>query len=282
MHFFLDRLGHWRSSEQEWVLQLPLWVWMGIFARGFPRRSRPTEKICCWWLFVDNVLGGYYDVNHRIRRHQPQHSTRTHCGEKFFDNIHSFSFTSLYLPDLLSMTLESVQGMFLMTAGCSFFAWITGKITELLTQKSSSQTRFAEEVEELDTFATSRNMPRDLRRHLFQFYKMKYPNERIVDVAVIVSNPQQDCNFQIRKLVLFLAINVWIAAFREFLQEMVNNIESPSLRTDIQLHLFSDLVRNVHLFAVWMKTLSWIRIRTHPNQNYLIMCDSPAIHPLIP
>jgi hypothetical protein len=103
------------------------------------------------------------------------------------------------------MTLDRVQGMFLMTAGCSFFAWITGKITELLTQKSSSQTRFAEEVEELDTFATSRNMPRDLRRHLFQFYKMKYPNERIVDMAVIVSNPQQDCYFQIRKLVLFLA-----------------------------------------------------------------------------
>lgn len=150
------------------------------------------------------------------------------------------------------MTLESVQGMFLMTAGCSFFAWITGKITELLTQKSSAQTRFLEEVEELDTFATSRNMPRDLRRHLFQFYKMKYPNERIVDMAVIVSNPQQDCNFQIRKLVLFLATvyKCLNCCFREFLQEMFNNIESPSLRTDIQLHLFSDLVRNVHLFAV--------------------------------
>ena len=31
--------------------------------------------------------------------------------------------------------MEKHKGMLLMSAGCAFFAWITGRITQLLTQK---------------------------------------------------------------------------------------------------------------------------------------------------
>ena len=110
---------------------------------------------------------------------------------------------------------ERIMGMFLMSAGCAFFAWITGKITQLLTDKSACESRFEERMEELDTFMSARALPRSLRNLIRDYYKVKFPARM---------------------------------AFDE--KEIINDIESPSLKREIILHLFKDVVSDVHLFKM--------------------------------
>jgi hypothetical protein len=54
---------------------------------------------------------------------------------------------------------ERICGMFLMVIGCAFFAWVTGRITQLMTTKTASETRFDEVMEDLDIFMYTRDMP---------------------------------------------------------------------------------------------------------------------------
>jgi CRP-like cAMP-binding protein len=110
---------------------------------------------------------------------------------------------------------ERIMGMFLMSAGCAFFAWITGKITQLLTAKSACESRFEEALEELDTFMQARDLPEELRGMIHDYYKVKYPARRVFDE-----------------------------------EEIIKDIESPSLKMEIILHLYKDVVTNVHLFVM--------------------------------
>ena len=54
---------------------------------------------------------------------------------------------------------ERMLGILLMVAGCAFFAWITGRITQLLTKKSACEERFQDLMEDLETFMDARNFP---------------------------------------------------------------------------------------------------------------------------
>jgi hypothetical protein len=58
-------------------------------------------------------------------------------------------------------------------AGCAFFAWITGKITQLLTGSPASRVRFDSLMEELGGFMFSRAMPEELQIKIIDYYKSK-------------------------------------------------------------------------------------------------------------
>ena len=94
---------------------------------------------------------------------------------------------------------ERLLGMLLMASGCAFFAWITGRITQLLTQRSLGETRFENLVDDLETFMANRNFPLELRERVLDFYKVKYPHKIVFDE-----------------------------------QAIIHDIESPSIRRDVQ------------------------------------------------
>ena len=58
-------------------------------------------------------------------------------------------------------------------AGCAFFAWITGKITQLLTGSTASRVRFDSVMEEFDGFMLARALPAELRHKVHDYYKSK-------------------------------------------------------------------------------------------------------------
>ena len=110
---------------------------------------------------------------------------------------------------------ERILAMFLMAAGCSFFAWVTGKITQLLTQRPACEDRFEVVIGDLEQFMNVRLLPQALRGKIRNYYKVRYPSKRIFDEGNII-----------------------------------HDIESPFLKKDIVLHLFRDLESLVPLFTL--------------------------------
>lgn len=110
---------------------------------------------------------------------------------------------------------ERLLGMLLMSAGCAFFAWITGRITQLLTKKSACEERFHDLMEDLETFMETRNFPTELRARVIDFYKVKYPGKRVFDQQLII-----------------------------------DRIESPSIKREILQHIYQDIVRQNALFSM--------------------------------
>ena len=110
---------------------------------------------------------------------------------------------------------ERILGMMLMVMGCAFFAWITGKITHIMTERSPSEKRFVSTMEEVETFMKIRMMPNSLQDRIQDYYKVKYPNKSIFDE-----------------------------------QELIQDIDSPLLKRAIVNHLFKDVVRSVPLFQM--------------------------------
>lgn len=110
---------------------------------------------------------------------------------------------------------ERILGMLLMVMGCAFFAWITGKITHIMTEKSPSEERFDSTMEEVETFMKARMMPTSLQERIQDYYKVKYPNKSIFDE-----------------------------------QELIENIDSPSLKRGIVNHLYKDVVSSVPIFSM--------------------------------
>jgi len=108
---------------------------------------------------------------------------------------------------------ERILGMLLMIAGCAFFAWITGKITQLMTEKLSCEARFEEKVEDLCTFMSQRHLPKTLQTNIRNYYMVKFPNKKVFDEAAIIQD-----------------------------------IEAPALKKAIYLHLYRDVVAAVPLF----------------------------------
>lgn len=110
---------------------------------------------------------------------------------------------------------ERILGMVLMAGGCSFFAWVTGTITQLLTRKPACVERFDTIIGDLESWMNSRRVPVDLRQKIRSYFQVKYPSKRVFDEA-----------------------------------ELITSIESPFLRKDIVTHLFHDLVATVPLFQL--------------------------------
>ena len=107
------------------------------------------------------------------------------------------------------------MGMGLMVVGCAFFAWITGKITQLMTEKSSCDQRFDDIMEDLNTFMQQRHLPKGLCGRINDYYKVRFPNKKVFDEDNIISD-----------------------------------IEAPALKKEIVHHLFRDVVEMVPLFKL--------------------------------
>ena len=140
--------------------------------------------------------------------------------------------------------------MFLMSAGCGFFAWITGKITQLLTDKSACESRFEEIMEEIDTFLDARSISRDLRKRIKDYYKVKYPAQKV---------------------------------FAE--NDLIESIEFPTLKLKIIVHLFQDVMEHVHLFrmcddqVVLASELPCLHAHLEREKlNSKFLCAGPARH----
>jgi CRP-like cAMP-binding protein len=110
---------------------------------------------------------------------------------------------------------ERLIGMGLMCIGCAFFAWITGKITQLMTEKSSCEERFDNLKEDVDTFMSQRHLPAELQAKINDYYKVRFPNKKVFDEDSIIAD-----------------------------------IEAPALKKEIVHHLFRDVVEMVPLFKL--------------------------------
>ena len=124
-------------------------------------------------------------------------------------------------------------GIVLMSCGCAFFAWITGRITQLLTQKLACEERFRDRIEDISSFMDTRNFPTVLREKILDFYKVKYPNKRTF-----------------------------------YQQEIIHEIDSPALQRWIMLHLFKDVMGNdletKSMFHLWdIESLKELCLKLH-------------------
>jgi hypothetical protein len=63
------------------------------------------------------------------------------------------------------------------TQGCAFFAWSTGRLTNLLTKESNCKEMFDETMEQLNQFIDARNFPPDLSQRLKGFFMLKFPTK---------------------------------------------------------------------------------------------------------
>lgn len=81
---------------------------------------------------------------------------------------------------------ERILAMFLMAAGCSFFAWVTGKITQLLTQRPACEDRFEVVIGDLEQFMNARLLPQALRSKIRNYYKVRYPSRRVFDEGTLL------------------------------------------------------------------------------------------------
>lgn len=111
-------------------------------------------------------------------------------------------------------TQERCLAVFFMVMGCAFFAWITGRITALLTSNSSCVTKFETTLDELNEYMEARDFPIALKDRLRSFYMLKFPTKMIFDEVSIL-----------------------------------DSLEA-GLRKECYLHLYSDIVSNVVLFSL--------------------------------
>ena len=111
-------------------------------------------------------------------------------------------------------TQERGLAVFFMVMGCAFFAWITGRITALLTSNSSCVIKFETTLDELNEYMEARDFPKALKDRLRSFYMLKFPTKMIFDEVSIL-----------------------------------HSLEA-GLRKECYLHLYSDIVSNVVLFSL--------------------------------
>ena len=106
------------------------------------------------------------------------------------------------------------MAVFFMVLGCAFFAWITGRMTALLTSHSSCVQKFETTLDELNEYMEARDFPSALKERLRSFYMLKFPTKMIFDERSIL-----------------------------------DSLEA-GLRKECYLHLYSDIVSHVVLFSL--------------------------------
>lgn len=108
---------------------------------------------------------------------------------------------------------ERIVSTVVMVVGCVFFAWATGRITQLLTHEAKGAEKFKTKISELNEFLDSRSLSYELTENIKSYYMMKYPTAKIYDE-------------------------------RQIMDELPHG-----LKRQFQLELFQDLVKKVPLFA---------------------------------
>ena len=92
------------------------------------------------------------------------------------------TMTTIGYGDISAGTeIERAVASVVMVLGCCFFAWSTGTITTLLTNRTHCTERFKDRLDDLEEFFVARSMPSDLVQKVKSFYMLKYPTMRIYD-----------------------------------------------------------------------------------------------------
>jgi hypothetical protein len=113
-------------------------------------------------------------------------------------------------------TPERLLGCVLMVMACSCFAWITGSITSIMTIKPLCEARFDDLLGDIESFMSTVRVPADLRKRILNYYQMRYPIRRIWDE-----------------------------------QQIIENIDAPSIREGLVEHLFRDVFERVPLLSLF-------------------------------
>ena len=89
--------------------------------------------------------------------------------------------------DLLpSTTFERTYTMLVMIGGVTFFAGITGTITEIISNASRGAQRFQEFMGEVIEFIKVAQVPEEQEKLMLQFFELKYPDQNIFNDAEII------------------------------------------------------------------------------------------------
>jgi CRP-like cAMP-binding protein len=89
--------------------------------------------------------------------------------------------------DLLPVTtFERLYTMIVMIGGVTFFAMITGTLTDIISSSSRSEQRFREFMHEVDEFSQMAHVPEDQMKLMLQFLELKYPDRSIFNDSEII------------------------------------------------------------------------------------------------
>ena len=75
--------------------------------------------------------------------------------------------------------IERTVAVIVMCIGCAFFAWITGRITHILTKESACKTEFENKMEELNDWMDSRALSGKLVQRIKSYYSIRFPTMKI-------------------------------------------------------------------------------------------------------
>jgi CRP-like cAMP-binding protein len=124
------------------------------------------------------------------------------------------TLTTIGYGDIVPFTSEErLFGVLSMVMGSAFFAWCTGRMTAVLTNRSGCIEKFELVLDELNQFMEARDFPVQLKNRLRSYYMLKFPTKMIFNEESILASLEE------------------------------------GLRKECYLHLYCDIVSNVILFA---------------------------------
>mmetsp|Transcript_13610 Transcript_13610/g.33385 ORF Transcript_13610/g.33385 Transcript_13610/m.33385 type:complete len:1256 (+) Transcript_13610:103-3870(+) len=177
-------------------VKFPRSVWLVASFELVITMSLVAHWMCCLWYRIgmgefggDPLLGWQYSegiINDDIVS-DVGHSSYTAWISSFYWAITTMS-TIGYGDITASTPQERTVAVFMMVIGCVFFAWTTGTITSILTQKSHSQEVFKNKMEEIIQFLEARDIPQSMRTKVNAFYMTKFPTMRVFDEVRIMND----------------------------------------------------------------------------------------------
>ena len=222
----LLRLYRFRRWVEALHVHFPHSVWLITGAELVLSVLVLAHWLCCLWFFVGFsyagwlVPQGFMDEDGNYIGAGTDSVEALDRGGWYFEWVSSFYFaittmTTIGYGDINATNWpERTTAVFIMITGCGLFTFCTGRVASLLSAKSHCVSRFNQKIEELDEFIKSRDMPHEMRKKLRSFYMLKFPTMRIFDEGAILADLPH------------------------------------SLRQEVRVELYRDIVSEVPLFAM--------------------------------
>ena len=115
-------------------------------------------------------------------------------GLSFFEWVSSFywaitTMSTIGYGDISASTSqERMVAVVVMCIGCAFFAWITGRITHILTKESICTSNFEHKMEELNEWMDARVLSQELVDRIKGFYMIRFPTMKVFHEARILED----------------------------------------------------------------------------------------------
>eukprot|EP00961_Rhodomonas_salina_P113533 1527362-Rhodomonas_salina.1 len=91
-----------------------------------------------------------------------------------------------------STTLERGVASVVMVLGCGFFAWATGRLTNILTKKSICSEAFESKMSQLQEYFVNRGISDRLVDKAMSYYMLKFPTLRLFDEdSILLDLPRE-------------------------------------------------------------------------------------------